>query len=44
MAKDIPPVKKLQDYTNNFTDLTKLTKEEVLYLNLCDWLEPKQQL
>ncbi len=26
-------------YTNNFTDLSKLKPEEVLYLNLCDWLE-----
>ena len=38
---DIKQIKKFQDYTNNFTNLEKLTPEEILYLNLCDWLEPQ---
>ncbi|MGZ6251419.1 MAG: hypothetical protein ACXWL2_05290, partial [Candidatus Chromulinivorax sp.] len=38
---DIDQVKNFIDYTNNFTDLSKLKPEEILYLNLCNWLEPQ---
>ena len=37
----VEQINKFKEYTNNFTDLAKLKPEEVLYLNLCDWLEPQ---
>ncbi|MBV8660761.1 MAG: hypothetical protein JO129_01275, partial [Candidatus Dependentiae bacterium] len=37
----IEQIDKFKEYTNNFTNLEKLTPEEILYLNLCDWLEPQ---
>ncbi len=37
----IDQINKFKEYTNNFTNLEKLTPEEILYLNLCDWLEPQ---
>lgn len=37
----VDPINKYKEYTNNFTNLEKLTPEEILYLNLCDWLEPQ---
>ena len=37
----VDQIKKFKDYTNNFTELDKLTPDEVLYLNLCEWLHPK---
>jgi len=37
----IEQIDKYRDYTNNFTDPAKLKPEEILYLNLCDWLEPQ---
>jgi hypothetical protein len=38
---DIDQITEFKKYTNNFKDLEKLKPEEILYLNLCDWLEPK---
>ena len=37
----VDQIQKFKDYTNNFTDLAKLKPEEILYLNLCDWVEPQ---
>jgi len=37
----IEQIDNFKRYTNNFTNLEKLTSEEILYLNLCDWLEPQ---
>ena len=37
----IDQITEFKKYTNNFKDLEKLKPEEILYLNLCDWLEPK---
>ena len=38
-VENIEQVKKFSDYTDNFKNLEKLTPQEILYLNLCDWLE-----
>jgi len=40
----VDQVEKFRTYTDNFTNLEKLTPEEILYLNLCDWLEPQARL
>ena len=40
----IDQIKAFKDYTNNFTNLEKLHPDEILYLNLCDWLEPQAKL
>ena len=37
----IDQIEEFRKYTNNFTNLEKLKPEEILYLNLCDWLEPQ---
>lgn len=37
----VEQIDKFKEYTNNFKNLEKLTPEEILYLNLCDWLEPQ---
>ena len=37
----IEQINEFKKYTNNFTNLEKLTEQEILYLNLCDWLEPQ---
>lgn len=37
----IDQIDKFKDYTNNFSNLEKLHPDEILYLNLCDWLEPQ---
>jgi len=41
--KDVDQIEKYRDYTNNFhpEGLAKLKPEEILHLNLCDWLAPK---
>lgn len=41
ISKTIPQVEEFRKYTNDFKNLEKLKPEEVLYLNLCDWVEPK---
>lgn len=40
-SKGIDQIERFREYTNNFTNLDILTPEEVMYLNLCEWLEPK---
>ncbi|MBP6869772.1 hypothetical protein KBC04_02735 [Candidatus Babeliales bacterium] len=42
----VEQVQKFKDYTNNFhpDELAKLKPEEILYLNLCDWLAPKAEI
>ncbi len=37
----IEQIDNFKKYTKDFTDLSKLKSEEILYLNLCDWLEPQ---
>ena len=37
----VDQIKRFKDYTKNFTELEKLTPDEILYLNLCEWLHPK---
>jgi hypothetical protein len=39
--ENVEQINNFKKYTNNFTSLEKLTSEEILYLNLCDWLEPR---
>lgn len=41
ISKDIPQVEEFRKYTDDFKNLEKLKPEEILYLNLCDWLEPQ---
>jgi hypothetical protein len=41
IAKDIPQVNEFQKVTKDFTDFSQLNQDEILYLNLCEWLEPK---
>jgi len=40
---DVPQINLYKDFTNNFdpTLVAQLKPEEILYLNLCDWLYPK---
>ena len=40
-TKDIKQIEDFRTYTDNFKNLDKLKPEEILYLNLCDWLAPK---
>ncbi|MBP6869770.1 hypothetical protein KBC04_02725 [Candidatus Babeliales bacterium] len=42
----VDQVQRFKDYTNNFhpDELAKLKPEEILYLNLCDWLAPKADI
>jgi hypothetical protein len=37
----VEQINNFKDNTNNFTNLEKLKPEEILYLNVCDWLEPQ---
>ncbi|MGZ6255320.1 MAG: hypothetical protein ACXWL5_04990 [Candidatus Chromulinivorax sp.] len=41
--EDVEQIKKYKEYTNNFhpDGIAKLKPEEILHLNLCDWLEPQ---
>ena len=39
--KGIKQIEDFRGYTDNFKNLDKLKPEEILYLNLCDWLAPK---
>jgi len=43
---DVPQINLYKDFTNNFSPegLAKLKPEEVLHLNLCEWLEPKARV
>ena len=36
-------INKFGIYTNNFTNLDVLTPDEILYLNLCNWLHTYAQ-
>lgn len=40
---DVPQINLYRDFTNNFSPegLAKLKPEEILHLNLCEWLEPR---
>ena len=40
----VDQIKRFKDYTKNFTELEKLTPDEILYLNLCDWLERRSSI
>ena len=40
----VDQIDKFKDYTNNFNNLEKLHPDEILYLNLCDWLKPQADL
>ena len=40
-TKDIKQIEDFRTYTDNFKNLDKLKPEEILYLNLCDWLAPQ---
>ncbi len=44
--KGIDQIEKYRDYTNNFSPegLAKLKPEEILHLNLCDWLAPQAKI
>ena len=44
--KGIDQIERYRTYTNNFSPegLAKLKPEEVLHLNLCNWLEPKARI
>ena len=39
----VEQIKKFKDFTNNFhpDEIAKLHPDEILYLNLCDWIEPQ---
>ena len=39
--KGIKQIEDFRTYTDNFKNLDKLKPEEILYLNLCDWLAPQ---
>ena len=41
ISKTVPQVEEFRKFTDNFTRLEKLQQNEILYLNLCDWLEPQ---
>lgn len=41
ISADIPQVEEFRKYTNDFKNLEILKPEEIMYLNLCDWLEPQ---
>ena len=40
-TENIDQIEAFRKYTDNFKNLDKLKPEEILYLNLCDWLAPK---
>jgi len=37
----VEQIERFKKYADNFKNLERLTPEEILYLNLCDWLEPQ---
>ncbi|MDP3787711.1 MAG: hypothetical protein Q8Q60_00155 [Candidatus Chromulinivorax sp.] len=41
ISNDIPQVEEFRKYTDDFRNLEKLKPEEIMYLNVCDWLEPQ---
>ena len=40
-TENIDQIEAFRGYTDNFKNLDKLKPEEILYLNLCDWLAPQ---
>ena len=44
--KGVDQIEKYRDYTNNFhpDGIAKLKPEEILHLNLCDWLAPQAKI